>query len=155
MAVETWIDEIAELAGTIDNGRGGRVRSYYVFKKREFPEALNTFPCALTYTAELRANYSLGGPNTDLWYGVTEFHLFDSVAKSNYPEIMRYFARIKAAFALHMTLGGTVAYVQLRTDEPGLQGPVTLQYGEENPHLGIVAQWVVKESTTGQFTVGV
>jgi hypothetical protein len=155
MSVETWIDEIADLAGTVDNGKGGKVRSYQVFKKAEFPESLTVYPCALTYTSEVRPEYSLGGPCVDMWYGITEFHLAPGVAKSNYPFIMRFFARIKAAFALHMTLGGKVAYVQLRIDEPGLQGPVTLQYGDEEPHLGIVARWVVKESTTGQFTVGV
>lgn len=154
MAVEDWIDEIADLAGTVDDGRGGKVRSYRVFAKAEFPESLSDYPCALTYTAEVRPDYSLSGPCTDLWYGMTEFHLFPNVAKSNYPALMRYFARIKAAFALHMTLNGKVAYVQLRTDEPGLQGPVTLQYGEEAQHLGIVARWVVKEDTTGEFTVG-
>jgi hypothetical protein len=154
MAVESWIDEITDLAGTIDDGKGKKVRSYQVFKKAEFPESISVYPSALTYTSELRSEYSLGGPCIDLWYGITEFHLVAGVAKSNYPYIMRFFARIKAAFALHMTLGGKVAYVQLRTDEPGLQGPVTLQYGSEDPHLGIVAHWVVKESTTGQFTVG-
>jgi hypothetical protein len=155
MAVEEWIDEIAALAGTVDNGKGGKVLSYSVFRRAEFPESLSTFPCALTYTSEVRSTYSLGGPNIDLWYGITEFHLVPNIAKSHYPFIMRFFARIKAAFAVHMTLGGKVAYCQLRTDEPGLQGPVTLQYGSEDPHLGIVARWMVKEDTTGEFTVGV
>jgi hypothetical protein len=155
MAVENWIDEIADLAGTVDDGKGKKVRSYRVFKKAEFPEALNVFPCALTYTTEVRPAYSMGGPCTDLWYGITEFHLVPDEAKKNYPFIMRFFARIKAAFALHMTLGGRVAYVQLRTDEAGLQGPLVLQYGTENPHLGIIARWIVKEDTSGDFTVGV
>ena len=155
MAVETWIDEIAKLAGTVSNGRGGKVRSYQVFNKAEFPEALTVFPCAITYTSEVRMEYSLGGPCVDLWYGMTEFHLTPGTAKSDYPYIMRFFARIKAAFAGKMTLGGKVAYFQLRTDEAGLQGPVVLQYGGEEPHLGIVARWLVKEDTSGDFTVAV
>lgn len=154
MAVETWIDEIVALAGTISDGKV-KVRSYSVFNKAEFPESITVFPCALTYTVDVRPAYSLGGPCVDLWSGITEFHLFPSVAKSNYPAIMRYFARIKAAFASKMALNGKVAYFQLRSDEPGLQGPVTLQYGSEDPHLGIVARWIVKEDTTGDFTVGV
>jgi hypothetical protein len=153
MAVEEWADEIAALAGTVGDGRGGKVRSYAVFKKAEFPEAITVYPCAITYTAEMTPSYSLGGPCIDLWHGVTEFHLFAGVAKSNYPALMRYFARIKAAFAGAMTLGGKVAYCQLRIDEPGLQGPVVLQYGGEDPHLGIVARWVVKEDTSADFTV--
>lgn len=153
MAVELWIDEICDLAGTVSNGRGGRVRSYYVFKKAAFPDSISVFPCALTYTTELRASYSLGGPSTDIWYGITEFHLFPNEAKSNYPAIMRYFARIQAAFAGSMTLSGKVAYFQLRTDEAGLQGPVTLAYGSEEPHLGIIARWMVKEDTSGDFVV--
>jgi len=154
MAVEQWIDEIADLAGTVSDGKK-KVRSYRVFKKAEFPESLSVFPCALTYTSEARMKYSLGGPQTDLWYGVTEFHLTSNVAKSNYPYIMRFFARIKAAFASKMNLNGKVAYFMLRTDEAGLQGPVVLQYGSEEPHLGIIARWVVKEDTSGDFTPGV
>lgn len=154
MAVETWIDEITALAGTISDGNK-KVLSYSVFRRANFPESLSVFPCALTYTSEVRSEYSLGGPCIDLWHGTTEFHLVDNIAKSNYPYIMRFFARIKAAFASKMTLNGTVAYFQLRIDEAGLQGPVQLQYGSEAPHLGIVARWVVKENTTSQFVVGV
>lgn len=154
MAVDLWIDEIVALAGTISDGQK-KVRAYSVFNKAEFPESITVYPCAITYTSELRSSYSLSGPCIDLWYGITEFHLAPNVAKTNYPYIMRFFARIKAAFASKMTLNGKVAYFQLRNDVVGLQGPVTLQYGSEDQHLGIVAQWMVKEDTSGDFTVGV
>lgn len=154
MAAEDWIDEIVALAGTVSDGKK-QVRAYSVFKRDEFPESITEYPCALTYTSEVRSSYSLGGPNIDLWYGVTEFHLTPNVDKSAYPYIMRFFARIKAAFASKMKLNGKVAYFQLRTDEAGMQGPVVLQYGGEDPHLGIVVRWIVKEDTTSKFTVGV
>lgn len=155
MAVEQWIDEICKLAGEVPDGRGRRVLSYSVFGKTNFPEGLTKFPCAITYTTQVVSEYSLGGPCIDLWQGVTEFHLSEGSAKSEYPQVMRYFAQIRAAFAAHMTLGGKVAYCKLRDDEPSLQGPVVLQYGTEQPHHGIIARWVVKENVTGSFTIGV
>lgn len=154
MAVENWIDEICKLAGEVANGRGGKVKSYRVFAKTDFPEGLSVFPCAITYTTQVVTTYSAGGPCIDLWKGVTEFHLSAGTAKSEYPDVMRYFARIRAAFAAHVTLGGKVAYCLLDTEQPSLQGPVVLQYGTEQPHHGIVARWVVKENVTGAVTIG-
>lgn len=154
MAVENWIDEIAKLAGEVPNGKGGKVKSYRVFAKADFPEGLTVFPCAITYTTQVITSYSQGGPCIDLWKGVTEFHLSEGTAKSEYPAVMRFFAHIRAAFAQHMTLGGKVAYCKLAEDEPSLQGPVVLQYGAEQPHHGIIARWVVKENVTGTFTIG-
>jgi hypothetical protein len=155
LAIESWIDEIAKLAGEVEDGRGGHVRSYSVFERAEFPESLSLFPCALTYATEVTCQVS-EGLCIDLWKGTTEFHLFPDVAKNHYPEIMLYFARIRNAFALHRKLAGKVAYCQLVTEEgPSIQGPVVLQYGSEEPHLGLIARWVVKENVTGKFTLGV
>lgn len=147
MAVENWIDEITKLAGSVSNGKGGKVRSYSVFRKAEFPEVLTIYPCAISYTTEVTCIYSHGA-SYDLWKGVTEFHISAGVQKTIYPELMRYFALIRNAFALHRTLGGKVAYCQLRVDEASMQGPVTFQYGDEAPHLGILARWEVKELTS-------
>lgn len=145
MAVEQWIDEICKIAGSVPNGKGGKVLSYSVFEKSNFPEGLSKFPCAITYTTQVVSTYSISGPCVDMWKGVTEFHLSAGTAKTDFPDIMRYFARIRAAFAGRVTLGGKVAYCLLSTEEPSLQGPVVLTYGTEQPHYGIVARWVVKE----------
>lgn len=154
MAVEDWIDEVCKLAGEVSNGKGGTVKSYSVFKKDNFPEALTVFPCAISYTTQVISEYSDSGPCIDLWKGHTEFHLVPNTNKQNYPEIMRYFARIRNAFALHRKLGGKVSFIQLSIDEASLQGPVTMQYGTENPHLGILASWIVKENVSGKFVLG-
>lgn len=154
MAVENWIDEVCKLAGEVDNGKGGKVLSYSVFGKTNFPEGLSVFPCAISYVTQVESQYSSSGPCIDLWRGVTEFHLTEGSAKKDYPAVMRFFSRIRNAFALHRTLNGKVSYIQLSIEDPSLQGPVVLQYGTEQPHHGIVARWVVKENVTGQVTLG-
>src|SRR3990167_6511083 len=151
MAVENFIDEITSLWDGISDGKGGQVRSYRVYEKNEFPESLSVFPCAITYTIEVRNNYSAGGPNVDLFRGLTEFHLFPNVSKSNLPELMRYMARIRNAAAGEITLNGKVSHFLLRTDVPSVQGPLRLQYGSEEPHLGLLVNWEVKEAVTGDF----
>jgi hypothetical protein len=158
MAVEQWIDEICNLWGEVSNGRGGLVRSYHVFDKDEFPEAISVFPCALTYTVEVDNQYSFGGPLIDYWRGVTEFHLFPNVDKRNYPQIMRYFARIRNIAAGHMKLNSKVEHFLLRNEHDGgasIIGPVVLQYGTENPHHGLIVSWTVKENVSGDFTVAI
>jgi len=155
MAVETWIDDITRLWDQVSDGRGGSVRSYRVYEKDDFPEALSDFPCALTYSTEVENVYSLGGPLVDLWQGVTEFHLFPNVDKRNFPAIMKFFARIRNAASGSMTLGGKVAHFLLRNANSGgasIQGPVVLQYGGEEPHHGLLVFWEVNENCSGDYT---
>lgn len=145
MAVENWIDAIAR-RWEISDGKGGTVRSFRVYEKAEFPEAITIFPCALTYTTDVTPIYGASAIDREMWNGVTEFHLFEGVNKSNFPELMRYFNRIITAAAGDVTLGGLVSYFMIRQEGgPGISGPVVLQYGSESPHHGIVVNWVVKE----------
>lgn len=153
VAVEQWIDEIARFCGEIEGHDGKPVRSYRVFEKREFPESLTVFPCVTHYVEGVGAVYSTGGVCTDIWNGISEFHLTSNVDKSNLPDVLRYFARIRNAFAGHMRLNGKVAYCLLRPGEENIQGPVALKYGTENPHHGLIVKWVVKENVTGDFVV--
>lgn len=147
MAVENWIDEIARLF-EISDGKGGTIRSYRVYEKSDFPEAINTYPCALTFTTEIECHDG-SGAQYDLWQGITEFHLYDGVDKSKYPYIMLFFDRICKAAVGNVTLTGKVSYFKLRSDNgPSIVGPATLQYGSENPHLGLVVYWIVKENVT-------
>lgn len=145
MSVENWIDEVVKIAGSVSDGQGGQVRAYAVYEKSEFPDTLSDFPCAITYTKDAAMSYPDGGPNIDTWNGVTEFHLAQDVSKARYPAVMLYFARIRAAFAANRTLGDRVSYCRLSTTEPAIEGPVILQYGSEEPHLGLVAHWIVRE----------
>ena len=152
MAAEDWIDAVADVFA-IAGHNGQRVKSYHVYDKAEFPEAITVWPCALTFTVSCLPEYSLGGPLIDHWWGVTELHLFDDISRGRYPELMLYFARIRNAMASSMTLGGRVKHFSPRSDlRDPLRGPVVLQYGSDNPHLGIIAQWEVKDDEGGKFT---
>ena len=151
MSIENWIDQICKVWGTVGNGQGGHVRSYLVYEKEEFPEAITVYPCAITYTTNVIDQYSVGGPLIDHWKGVTEFHLFPSADKRNFPAIMLYFSRIRNAAAANMQLGGRVAFFQLRQgDEPSIEGPVVLRYGGEDPHHGLIVHWICKQSVSGE-----
>lgn len=150
MACEAWIDAIAKL-WQVSDGKGSTLRSYRVYERAEFPEALQP-PCVLTYVSEVRMSYSLGGPCIELWNGVSEFHLTPDIGKHHYPAIMLFYARIRNAAAGSMKLGGLVDVFLLRDDEPSIRGPVVMQYGEEAPHLGLVVNWMVKSNVTGAFT---
>lgn len=155
MAIEDWIDEVTRVF-EIGDGRGGTVKSYRVYERDEWPEALGAFPCALTYVVEEKSYYGTGSPLKDSYLGRTEFHLCDNVNKSNYPFIMRFFRRIRDAAAGHMTLKNAagvslVDHFLLRLDEPSIQGPVVMTYGAEKPHLGLLVNWEVKEDVADEY----
>jgi hypothetical protein len=143
MSVESWIDKVCKV-WEISDGAGGTVRSYRLFERDEFPEALSEFPCCITYPLGVNMTYSMGGPCIDLWEGVTEFHILPSVDKANLATVLRYVNRIRAAAAANATLGGTVAHFVL-APENSIQGPVRLQYGDESEHHGLIVRWQVKE----------
>ncbi len=153
MAIESWIDEVVKIAGSVKSHTSGQVKAYAVFKRAEIPEALSVFPCAITRIEGVRMSYSQGGPCIDLVDGVTEFHLFSDIKKANLPELTRYIGKIREAFAASMSLGGKVSHCMLRMNELNLE-LVQFTYGTEAEHHGILARWEVKENVTGQFTVG-
>jgi hypothetical protein len=70
------------------------------------------------------------------------------------PDAMRMYLSVMKAFAAHRSLGGKVLFCQLRTDEKSILGPLELKYGSEAGHLGLIAQWVVKEDIAGELTLG-
>jgi hypothetical protein len=154
VAIIDWIDEVTRV-WEINDGKGGLVKSYRLYESKEFPEALAgvKFPCALTYVVSAENQYSLGGPCIDTYEGVTEFHLAPNVSKANLPYILPFFARIRDAAAAHMNLGGLVAWWMLKSGggEPSIS-LVTLQYGDESPHLGLMVRWTCKENVSGDFT---
>ena len=161
MAVEDWIDKVAEVWEFVA-ADGKTVVSYRAFDEhnvhRPFPEALSVFPCALSYTTEY---YPLGveGTQEDLYQGVTEFHCVSSVDKSHYPYVLTFLAKIRDAAAINSQLGGEVSWFKLLFNGGpgpfggvGVEGPAALSYGSEEEHLGLLVRWAVKESvsvTTG------
>lgn len=149
--IELWIDEIAKLAGNVATNASGKsyVRSYWAFKKSEFPEALTEFPAAITYVQGLRLmGGSDSGPSICYWRGVTEFHIAESTGKMNYPLVLPYFGRILESFLLKRTLGGLVSEFNLiKSDDGEAITAGILDYGSDGiKHLGLVAYWRVKES---------
>jgi len=152
MAVENWIDSIAKLWGSVEDGTGKTVHSYSVFERGEFPEAISVFPCAITYVTRIpTVQYSMSGPAVVIWRGVTEFHLVPNIDKTQIPYVIRFYDRIIRAAASSVTLGGKVSHFLLAPEDP-LQ-PGALVYGNEAPHFGVVVNWIVKENPT--ISVGV
>jgi len=150
MAVTDWIDTLSDLMGTVENGRGGYVRSYRVYepltRASEFPEAIADFPCVLSYVTKMKLLTYGASSSIVIWSGVSEFHITSNVAKSGYPELMRYYDRIISVCASSIQLGGLVSYFTINQDDGMTAGILT--YGSEAPHLGIIVNWEVKENPT-------
>jgi hypothetical protein len=109
------------------------------------------FPSAITFGEEVHPHYSDSGPNVDIWMGVTEFHLFPDLKKANFPEMQRYFGKIRNAFAYHRRLGGLVDHMVI-----GEGGIVFSKgsFGSEVEHHILVVHWEVKENVTAEITLG-
>lgn len=152
MAITDWIDKLARV-WEVSDGKGGTVYSYRLYEKNEFPAAIVDFPSAVSYVTEAIIEYSAGGPCIDFYRGVTEFHLVPGAEKSNIPYVLEFFARIRDAAARNIQLSSTVARFTLRSEAASIQGPVVLQYGAEEPHLGLIVFWEVKENVSGDFAV--
>ena len=141
--METWIDELTRVWGTVVDGAGRTVQSYPLFENTTFPSTLEVFPCALTFVDLVKPGQSEAAFNR--WYGRTEFHFFNSADPSLYPAAARYYKRILRAAATHATLGGLVEYFAIDA-EAGVAGSLRLQYGSENPHWGAIVNWIVIEA---------
>jgi hypothetical protein len=147
MAVENWIDALARI-WEIEDGKGSLVRSYAIFDRAEFPEAITQYPCAITYPLGVNTSYGAGYGAIDIWRGQTEFHLFPDTKKSNLARVMPFFGRIRNAAAMNFTLGGLVSHFVLQLQGDSIQGPLVLQYGDEAEHHGLIVNWEVKERTS-------
>ncbi len=155
MGVEKWIDSVAAVFGEIITGQGGKLTSYKVFGKTEFPNSLKHFPCAITYLDGVSCSSpSDSGPWINLWAGTTEIHLCADTSKSHFPEAIAYYTKIQKVVAAHRQLGGKVAYFELVDQSTSIEGPLELTYGTDAPHLGLLVHWLVKEDVTGDFTLG-
>jgi len=151
MIVIDWIDALCDLMGTVEDGRGGKVKSYRVNaplkRNNEFPESISEFPCVLSYTTKVKyLNYN-SSSSIVICSGVSEFHICSNNLKSNYPVVMPYYDRIVRACASDIQLGGLVSYFTINQDD-GLVSGKDMQYGSEAPHLGIIVNWEVKENPT-------
>lgn len=153
MAVENWIDAYTEMIGGITVKKQA-VKSFSLFKKDNFPKAISEFPSALTFIDGVNLQASGTGPSIEFWTGTTEFHIFPDIGVNNYPGIMPWFRAIRDQFGTHVTLSGKVTYCLLVDNPYCIEGPVTLTYGTDAPHLGLVAHWRIKNHVNAEFTFG-
>jgi hypothetical protein len=154
MAVENWIDEVVRVAGSVESHKGGTVKAFRIASKAEIPEALSVFPCAVVYPTRTKSlQYSMGGPCKEIWEVKGEFYLFPDTKKSNLPELIRYFTRIRKATLASMTLGGLVDHFIFSVEGMAL---ALLTYEADGPERhGIAVTWEVKSDVTGEVTIGV
>lgn len=148
--IENWIDALTKV-WEVEDGRGGRVLSYRLFEKDEFPDDVPMDrPVALTFVDRLdRLEYSAGGPSLGYWTGTTEFVLTPELKKSRIPEVLRYFDRIVKAAAANLNLGGSVEYFIIGPNGQAAIEMVVLDYGNKTPRMGLSVNWEVKEHLTG------
>ncbi len=143
--VEDWIDEVAKRFAQIPDGKGGFVRSYRLIEVAEIPEALTVYPCAISYTDDVTMQTPDGGPNVDMWRGLTELHLVPGQKKSDIPYMIRFFGRVRSVFALDRTLGGKVQYCKLTVEGPSIEGPIVFDPNTEIANQGLLVHWVVRD----------
>lgn len=154
MAIEDWADELTGLWGQISDGKGGNVKSYSMLKKRDFPEKIEVFPSALSFIEDVVTNYSSGGPLIDFYRGFTEFHILKDTSKENYPDLYKFIRLIRDKAASSIQLNAKIGggnFVLDTEGRPSIVGPVSLQYGTDAPHLGLIANWTVKDNVAGEF----
>lgn len=148
--IEEWIDNLTDLWGGVSDGKTGKVRAYSLFKRNEFPDALELGqPSALTFFEELTPEYSAGGPNLGFYNGVTDFHLTPDTNRRRLPYVFGFVGRIWRAAASQMQLGGKVEHFVVTKISLAV-----LQYGQEAQHFGLQVEWTVKESISGLVVSG-
>ncbi len=149
--VKYWFNDICRLWGTIKDDKGKKVESYLLEK---VPDSVTKVPCAISYlTGDIDANVSLGGPETVVYHGKTDFHLTLSLVRSGLPYVMSFPDKIIQAAPSSITLDGKV--VSFRLSQPGSVRLVQLTWGNEEEHYGIEVPWIVQENQSGKYTVSV
>jgi len=156
--LQNWIDKISDRWATIVTHEGGTLRAHKMSELDDFPETVSA-PAVITYPSDVSLTYSVGGPILAHWVGRSEFYLFPNVSKSNLPRLLPYFERIAVAAMGSITLSGSVLYFMIDSTDagsPSMEGPVQLTYGDnDNPYLGIVVNWKVKENISGMTGLSV
>lgn len=155
MAIESWIDSVVAVAGSVVSHRGGTVKAYRVASKAEVPEALSVFPCAVVYAPRMMsAQYSMGGPCKEIFEVKMLFYVFPDTKKSNIPDLVRYYRRIRDAVLASMTLGGRVDHCRFAEADPMVMGTVAYEVDTPERHV-IEVTLEVKSDVTAEVTVGV
>lgn len=148
--IEDWIDEVAKVFEFTDP-KNRTVRSFRLFGTDNFPESISVAdgPVALTIPGGVPTGEISKGNGTILfWKGVTEIHVTKDLGKGHLPLLTKYFGCIIKACAAKLQLGGavpSVAHFEIDFASGGIDGPLELQYGQEDKHWGFLVYWEVKE----------
>lgn len=153
-AAHTWIDKIAAVFN-IEDGKGGRVRSYKQADLKELPDAITSdqVPCVVHHIRDCQPLYSLGGPTILFWEGVSQFHLFEDIKAANWSEALPYFPRILAAAMGNVKLNGTVDTFMIPEQPRAIWFVTFRRIDGSDDHDGIQVTWTVKQTVTGSYTV--
>lgn len=160
MAVTDWIDTLASI-WEVEDPNGKTIHSYRVYDPSErgyaFPETINEWPSVLSYPTSMDVEYSQSGPQLAYWLGVSEFYCMPSVDKIHIPYVMDFYKIIYHQAARNFQLGGLVTEFHIFPGDagPSIQGPVELRYGGEEPHMGLIVNWFVKEQIVSEIDFGV
>jgi hypothetical protein len=151
--IELWIDDLCAVWEI--SGQGFQtVRSYKIIRKAEFPSAINAAeldvrPIALTIPAAMQPMYAMGRKHLT-WFGVTEFHVCPDLDRGRLPALMPWYGRILRAAAAHVQLGGNVENFVIVDRPDGIEGPLSLKYGDEAQHWGFSVKWMVEQVPTNE-----
>lgn len=153
MAVENWIDDVIKAIGKVKSHAGGTITVYRMAMRPDVPEVISTFPSVLIYPERLiSAQYTAGGACKEVWEVHGKFYLFSDTKKTNLPEMIRYFAKIRNATLASITLGGKVDHFIFGTEPMKLAG---FQDTVDGPWRdGIEVFWEVKSDVGAEVTVG-
>jgi hypothetical protein len=156
--IEHWIDALQDVWGTIQ-GRGfTTMNAPRPIKDGRYPASidpnlLERSPIAFTFPEQVQFKYSAGGPNEAFYQGSTEFHVAANLDLSTVPQLLHWPGLIVAKIAANMKLGGLVQHIVLQDRSDQIQGPLSLQFGNEAAHWGFIAYWEVKEIVNSSVTV--
>lgn len=146
-----WITTLCDVWSKVPDGGFGTIKkSYNLVASLDVPDKLSDFPCAITYPPMLdNPLYSLGDTTHLTWRGMTVFHLTANLAKANMPIIFPYMIRILDTAMNNARLGTTNGSIFKIAQLPGALSPMeNLQFGGEEPHYGVLVQWVFEEHLT-------
>ena len=152
--IENWIDRVVQL-WQIGYGKE-TLLSFGGYEKDDFPETLPGKPCVISYVTRVKPLYGSGQQTIFIWHGVSEFHLTNSVSKSQVPFVQSFIKRIMVAASANMKLGNNddgIEHFIIIPEEFGIQVAWKMKYGDEQDHMGLIVHWEVKENCSGQFSM--
>lgn len=146
---DTWLDALADIWSGVTDGGRTNVKSY---RMAEIPDAITVFPSAISYITSVDlGDYGTAHTNVDIYHGLTEFHLFETVALSNLYLAELYIKRIETVAKAHMSLNGLVHWFILEPQDS--ISLVEFEFDNSPSQRGLLVKWAVKEDTSQSIPV--